>query len=107
MAPAASRAGMPVEAQWERSYNLRPLRLSRFRAPPPPRGSLSLYADQMPRLVQATLSIDENVTDGAGRAGLHIRQTLLIEEAQLSPAPAISVIASTLMIFVGNSRPSL
>jgi Plasmid encoded RepA protein len=29
------------------------------------------------------LSIDENIRDGAGRAGLHIRQALFVEEAQL------------------------
>jgi len=34
-------------------------------------------------LIRSTLTIDENIRDGAGRAGLHIRQALFVEEAQL------------------------
>ena len=48
-----------------------------------PRGSLSVYANQLLRLVRSTLTIDENIRDGAGRAGLHIRQALFVEEARL------------------------
>lgn len=47
------------------------------------RGSLSVYANQLLRLVRSTLTIDENIRDGAGRVGLHIRQALFVEEAQL------------------------
>jgi len=47
------------------------------------RGSLSVYANQLLRLIHSTLSIDENIRDGAGRQGLHIRKALFIEEAQL------------------------
>jgi hypothetical protein len=47
------------------------------------RGSLSVYANQLLRLIHSTVSIDENIRDGAGRAGLHIRQALFVEEAQL------------------------
>ena len=46
------------------------------------RGSLSVYANQLLRLIHSTLSIDENIRDGAGRSGLHIRQALFVEEAQ-------------------------
>jgi len=48
-----------------------------------PRGSLSVYSNQLLRLIRSTLTIDENIRDGAGRAGLHIRQALFVEEAQL------------------------
>jgi hypothetical protein len=47
------------------------------------RGSLSVYANQVLRLVYSTLSIDENIRDGAGRSGLHMRQALFVEEAKL------------------------
>jgi len=47
------------------------------------RGSLRVYANQLLRLIHCALSIDENIRDGAGRTGLHIRQTLFVEEAQL------------------------
>ena len=47
------------------------------------RGSLSVYANQLLRLIRSTLTIDENIKDGAGRAGLHLRQALFVEEAQL------------------------
>lgn len=47
------------------------------------RGSLSVYANQLLRLIHSTLSIDEDICDGAGRSGLHIRQALFVEEAQL------------------------
>ncbi len=47
------------------------------------RGSLSVYANQLLRLISSTLTIDENIRDGAGRSGLHIRQALFVEEAQL------------------------
>jgi hypothetical protein len=47
------------------------------------RGSLSVYANQLLRLIHSTLSIDENIRDGAGRSGLHMRQALFVEEAQL------------------------
>lgn len=48
-----------------------------------PRGSLTVYTHQLLRLIHCTLSIDENIRDGAGRQGLHIRQALFAEEAQL------------------------
>jgi Plasmid encoded RepA protein len=47
------------------------------------RGSLSVYANQLLRLIHSTLSIDENIRDGAGRSGLHMRQALFVEEARL------------------------
>jgi hypothetical protein len=47
------------------------------------RGSLSVYANQLLRLIHSTVSIDENIRDGAGRSGLHIRQALFVEEARL------------------------
>lgn len=47
------------------------------------RGSLTVYTHQLLRLIHCTLSIDENIRDGAGRQGLHIRQALFAEEAQL------------------------
>jgi hypothetical protein len=47
------------------------------------RGSLSVYANQLLRLIHSTVSIDENIRDGAGRSGLHIRQALFVDEAQL------------------------
>jgi hypothetical protein len=33
--------------------------------------------------IRSTLTIDENIHGGAGRSGLHIRQALFVEEAQL------------------------
>ena len=45
--------------------------------------SLSVYANQLLRLIRSTFTIDENIRDGAGRSGLHIRQALFVEEAQL------------------------
>jgi hypothetical protein len=47
------------------------------------RGSRSVYANQLLRLIHSTLSIDENIRDGAGRQGLHMRQALFVEEAKL------------------------
>jgi hypothetical protein len=47
------------------------------------RGSLSVYANQILRLIHSTVSIDENIRDGAGRSGLHIRLALFVEEARL------------------------
>lgn len=47
------------------------------------RGSLSVYANQLLRLIHSTLSIDENIRDRAGRQGLHMRQALFVEEARL------------------------
>jgi hypothetical protein len=47
------------------------------------RGSLSVYANQLLRLIHSTLSIDENIRDGAGRQGLHMRHALFVEEAKL------------------------
>jgi hypothetical protein len=47
------------------------------------RGSLTVYANQVLRLVHATLTIDENIQDASGRSGLHIRQAVFAEEAQL------------------------
>lgn len=47
------------------------------------RGSLSVYANQLLRLIRSTLTIDENIYGGAGRTGLHIRQALFVEEAKL------------------------
>ena len=47
------------------------------------RGSLRVYANQLLRLIQCAISIDENMRDPNGRTGLHIRQTLFVEEARL------------------------
>jgi hypothetical protein len=47
------------------------------------RGSLRAYANQLLRLVHCAVSIDENIRDASGRAGLHIRQALFVEEARL------------------------
>jgi hypothetical protein len=47
------------------------------------RGSLRVYANQLLRLIHCALSIDENIRDAKGRAGLHIRQALFAEEARL------------------------
>jgi hypothetical protein len=47
------------------------------------RGSLRVYTNQLLRLIHCALSIDENIRDNAGRTGLHIRQTLFVEEARL------------------------
>lgn len=47
------------------------------------RGSLRVYANQLMRLVSCAVSIDENITDGRGRAGLHIKQAHFAEEARL------------------------
>lgn len=47
------------------------------------RGSLRAYANQLLRLMHCAISIDENIRDGAGRTGLHIRQALFVEEAKL------------------------
>lgn len=47
------------------------------------RGSLSVYSNQLLRLIHSTLSIDENIRDASGRSGLHIRQALFVEEARL------------------------
>ena len=47
------------------------------------RGSLRVYANQLLRLIHCSVSIDEHIQDGHGRAGLHIRQALFAEEAKL------------------------
>jgi hypothetical protein len=47
------------------------------------RGSLTVYTNQLLRLIHSTLSIDENIQDAKGRAGLHIRQAVFVEEARL------------------------
>jgi hypothetical protein len=47
------------------------------------RGSLRVYANQLLRLIHCAFSIDENISDNTGRTGLHIRQALFAEEAQL------------------------
>lgn len=47
------------------------------------RGSLTVYSNQLLRLIHSTLSIDENIRDANGRTGLHLRQALFVEEAQL------------------------
>ena len=47
------------------------------------RGSLRVYANQLLRLIHCAVSIDENIRDGSGRPGLHIRQALFAEEARL------------------------
>ncbi len=47
------------------------------------RGSQRVYANQLLRLIHCAVSIDENITDGHGRTGLHIRQALFAQEAQL------------------------
>jgi hypothetical protein len=47
------------------------------------RGSLRTYANQLLRLIHCAISIDENLRDTSGRNGLHIRQTLFVQEAKL------------------------
>lgn len=47
------------------------------------RGSLRTYANQLLRLIRCTISVDENINDASGRSGLHIRQTLFVQEARL------------------------
>jgi hypothetical protein len=47
------------------------------------RGSLRVYANQLLRLVHCAISVDENIRDASGRQGLHIRQTLFVDEARL------------------------
>jgi len=47
------------------------------------RGSLRSYANQLLRLASCAISIDENIHDGAGRTGMHIRQALFAEETRL------------------------
>ena len=47
------------------------------------RGSLSVYASQLLRLIHSTLTIDEDIQDLNGRTGLHIRQALFVDEARL------------------------
>jgi hypothetical protein len=47
------------------------------------RGSLRTYANQLLRLIHCAISIDENIRDASGRAGLHIRQALFVQEARL------------------------
>jgi Plasmid encoded RepA protein len=47
------------------------------------RGSLRSYANQLLRLASCAISIDENIRDGAGRTGMHIRQALFAEETKL------------------------
>jgi hypothetical protein len=47
------------------------------------RGSLRTYANQLLRLIHCAISIDENIRDTNGRSGLHIRQTLFVQEAKL------------------------
>jgi hypothetical protein len=47
------------------------------------RGSLRAYTNQLLRLVHCAVSIDENIQDATGRRGLHIRQALFVDEAQL------------------------
>jgi Plasmid encoded RepA protein len=55
------------------------------------RGSLRTYANQLLRLASCAISIDENVHDGAGRTGLHIRQALFAEETKLWWDTAVGV----------------
>lgn len=47
------------------------------------RGSLRTYANQLLRLIRCAISVDENINDASGRSGLHIRQTLFVQEARL------------------------
>ena len=47
------------------------------------RGSLRVYTNQMMRLIHCGISVDENIADDSGRQGLHIRQTLFVDEARL------------------------
>jgi len=47
------------------------------------RGSLRVYANQLMRLVHCAISIDEDIRDASGRQGLHIRQSLFVDEARL------------------------
>jgi hypothetical protein len=47
------------------------------------RGSQRVYANQLLRLIHCAVSIDENIRDANGRTGLHIRQALFAQEAQL------------------------
>lgn len=47
------------------------------------RGSQRVYANQLMRLIHCAVTIDENIRDANGRTGLHIRQALFAQEAQL------------------------
>jgi len=47
------------------------------------RGSLRVYANQLLRLIHCAISVDEDIEDDSGRQGLHLRQTLFVDEARL------------------------
>lgn len=48
-----------------------------------PRGSLTIYANQLMRLIETAFTIEEDLQDSKGRVGLDIRQTLFAERARL------------------------
>lgn len=47
------------------------------------RGTINAYLDQLRRLIHAVFTVEENIEDGGGRQGLHIRKVLFAEEARL------------------------
>ena len=47
------------------------------------RGSISAYQGQLERLIHAVFTVEENMEDGGGRTGIHIRKVLFAEEATL------------------------
>ena len=47
------------------------------------RGSLTVFQDQTERLVHSVFTIEEDMADGGGRLGIHIRKVLFAEEARL------------------------
>jgi hypothetical protein len=47
------------------------------------RGSLAVYTHQLLRLIHCTLTIQEKIRDGSGRAGLDIKNALFVENARL------------------------
>lgn len=47
------------------------------------RGTVHAYRDQLKRLIHAVFTVEENIDDGAGRKGIHMRKVLFAEEARL------------------------
>lgn len=47
------------------------------------RGTVNAYSDQLKRLIHAVFTVEENIEDGEGRNGIHMRKVLFAEEARL------------------------
>jgi hypothetical protein len=81
------------------------------------RGSLRVYANQLLRLIHCAVSIDENIRDGAGRTGLHIRQALFAQPRKfrhffldslkrvMAVYPEANVKAAEVGLILAPSRP--